>query len=142
MEAERQYKILIVDSESDVRTAYRTFFQQQGFDVETANDGQEALDKLLNGEFDVAIIDLQLPKLEGITLIQRAKAAGVDTSTIVIARHGERDDAIAALNAGVDYWFDKSEIEMDKLLNKVIELAQVIPLDEIDRLLSAIPTPD
>jgi beta-glucosidase-like glycosyl hydrolase len=61
---------------------------------------------------------------------------------IIISDHGLREDAIQALNAGVDYWFDKANIDLEHLLEKTLDLAQVLPSADITRILSAIPDHD
>jgi len=136
---ERKIKLLIVDDESQIRATYGEFFEKRGFDVELASDGQEGLSKLRQGEFDVAIVDIRMPKMDGGKLAERVVEEGIDTSLIILTGYGEKEDAIRAVNLGVGGWFEKATVKMDDLLHKVDELAQVIPLDEVRRILSAIP---
>lgn len=136
---ERTIKLLIVDDESGIRERYGEYFEKRGFDVELAADGQEGLGKLREGEFDVAIIDIRMPQVNGIELARFVREEGIDTSLIILTGYGEKGDAIQALNLGVEGWFEKTGIEMDELLQKVDDVAQVIPLDEVRRILSAIP---
>ncbi len=136
---ERKTRLLIVDDESGIRDTYGEFFKRRGFEVELAVDGQEGLRKLREEVFDVAIVDIQMPKLNGVELARCTAEEGIDTSLILLTGHGEKKDAIQALNLGVEAWFEKSTVEDSDLLDKVNELAQGIPLDEIRRILSAIP---
>lgn len=136
---ERQYKLLIVDDESGIRDEYSGFFEDRGFIVETAKDGQDGLESLRKGEFDVAIVDIKMPRLDGLKMIKQAKAEGIETSMIIITGHGERHDAIQAIKAGVEDWFDKSEVVLDTLKERVIQAAQILSLDEIQQILSGIP---
>jgi DNA-binding response OmpR family regulator len=138
-EIERQYCLLIVDDEIEICNTYRDYFVKRGFQVETAGDGQEGLEKLRTGEFDVAIVDLLMPKMKGLDMIRQARKEGISTDMIILTAHGERDEAVESINLTVNGWFDKAGIQMETLLKKVRELCQVIPLDEIRRILSAIP---
>jgi DNA-binding response OmpR family regulator len=136
---ERKIKLLIVDDESGIRATFGEFFEKRGFDVELASDGDQGLDKLREGEFDVAIVDIRMPGMGGSELARHVVEEGIDTSLIILTGHGEKEDAIQAINLGVGGWFEKTTVKMDDLLQKVNELAQVIPLDEVRRILSTIP---
>jgi DNA-binding response OmpR family regulator len=138
-EIERQYSLLIVDDETEICNTYRDYFVKRGFQVETALNGQEGLEKLRTGEFDVAIVDLLMPKMKGLDMIRQAREEGIDTDMIILTGHGERDEAVESINLEVNGWFDKPGIEMPKLLKKVKELSEGIPIYQIRRILSAIP---
>jgi DNA-binding response OmpR family regulator len=126
---EEQHKLLIIDDEPAIRDTYGDYFTKRGFMVETAADGVEGLDKLLPDEFDVALIDIKMPKMDGIEVIHQALAdEPVDASIIVLTGHGDRNDAVQAINYGADAWFDKSkDFSMSELFKRVCELAEVIP---------------
>jgi DNA-binding response OmpR family regulator len=126
---EEQHKLLIIDDEPEIRETYGDYFTKRGFIVETAADGVEGLDKLLQDEFDVALIDIKMPKMDGIEVIRQALAdEPVDANIIVLTGRGDREDAVKALNYGANAWFDKSEdLDMSDLLKRVRELSQVIP---------------
>jgi DNA-binding response OmpR family regulator len=139
---ERKYKLLIVDDDNDIRTTFQDYFTKQSFLVETASDGIEGLEKLRADEFDVAIVDMKMPKMNGIDMINQAlKNDEVDANMIIISTPHEsnKGDVIKALNIGVDAWFEKSVLEMPQLLKRVTELAQVIPPEMVRRVTSMIP---
>jgi len=136
---ERKTRLLIVDDESQIRETYADYFAKRGYEVELAADGQEALHKLRQAAFDVAIVDLRMPLMDGMCLARHVAEEGIDASLIVLTGHGDKEDAIQALNLGVGAWFEKATLNMDDLRKRVDELAQVIPLDQVRRILSAIP---
>ena len=138
-EIERQYRLLIVDDEIEICNTYRDYFVKRGFQVEIAQDGQEGLEQLRTGEFDVAIVDLLMPKMKGLDMIRQAREEGINTDMIILTAHGERDEAVESINLEVNGWFDKPGIEMPKLLKKVSELSEGIPIYQIRQILSAIP---
>lgn len=142
---EHQDTILIVDDEEKILNTYRNFFVKRGFAVEIADDGAEGLEKLRTGKFDVAIVDLRMPEMDGIEMIREANKEGIDTDFIILTGHGDKDDAVAAINIGywaVGGWFEKSGINMDELLARVKKLIDGIPLEEVGRILSVIPEED
>lgn len=110
--------IYIVDDETEICHTYRDYFIKRGFQVEIAGDGQEGLEKLRTGEFDVTIVDLLMPKMKGIEMIRKVREEGIDTDMIILTAHGERDEAVESINLEVNGWFDKPGIEMPKLLKK------------------------
>jgi len=136
---ERKYRVLIVDDDSNTLTTYQDYLSQHGFIVDTALNGLEGLEKLREIEFDVALVDLEMPYMKGIEMLKMAREEGRDTETVILSEHGNKDDAVAAIKVGVRDWFEKSSLEMSKLLDKVKELAEGVPLDEIRRILSVIP---
>jgi len=138
---ERKYKLLIVDDDNHIRTTFQDYFTKRSFIVETASDGFEGLEKLRADEFDVAIVDMKMPKMNGIDMINQAlKSDDTDANMIIISTPHEsnKEDVIKALNIGVDAWFEKSELEMPQLLQRVTELAQVIPPEMVRRITSMI----
>lgn len=137
---ERRIRLLIIDDESEICAVYGDFFWKRDFDVETAKDGLEGLQKLREGVFDVALVDIRMPEPNGIELANRVAEEGIDTSLIILTGHGDKEDAIQAINSGaVEGWFEKASIDMEDLLAKVRELAEVLPLNEVRRILSTIP---
>ncbi len=141
---ERQYQILIIDDDNDILSRYQIYFTKQGFTVKVAHDGIEGLEKLREIDFDVALVDINMPNMNGLEMIKQANEENIDTDMVILSGEGEgnRNDAIAAINIGVSAWFEKSRGTMDDLLNKIKELSGFISINEIERLLSALYQPN
>jgi len=109
-----------------------------------AQDGIEGLEKLRAGEFDVALVEIKIPKMNGIEVVRQADIEGINTDMIILTGYGDRADAVAAIKAHVFDWFDKSSLNRQALLASVFartkELAEGIPPEEIRRLVSSIPS--
>ncbi len=133
----KPYRVLIVDDEQDMRDELKELLQDYDFEVETANNGEEGLKKLLTNEFSVALVDLRMPKMDGLTMIQKADEQDIDTFVIILTGKGDKDDAVKAikLQNTVKDWFDKSGIDSKKLVERVTRLAEGMPFEEIDRML-------
>ena len=80
-------KILLADDESNVRRLYSQMLEGNGYDVEIAIDGQEALDTALEGAFDLLILDLNMPRLDGFEVMTGLKEAGKRLPVIVMTGH-------------------------------------------------------
>ena len=133
----KPYRILIVDDEANMLKQLTILLKNHNFEVETANDGEEGLKKLLTNEFSVALVDLRMPKMDGLTMIQKADEQDIDTFVIILTGKGDKDDAVKAikLQNTVKDWFDKSGIDSKKLVERITRLAEGMPFEEIDRML-------
>jgi YesN/AraC family two-component response regulator len=109
--------------------------------VETAADGEEGLQKLLTDEFDVAVVDLKMPKMGGLDMIRKADAEDIDTYAVILTGHGDKEDAITALRLQntVKEWFEKPILDDDAFVQRVKEVAEGVPLDEVSKILSKLP---
>jgi two-component system, chemotaxis family, chemotaxis protein CheY len=95
-------RVLVVDDSSLVRLYYRDILQRRGFEVEQAINGMEAMEKLLAQAFDLAIVDINMPKMDGFTLIRALRIGAPPIASLPVlvisteARQEDRDDARAA----------------------------------------------
>jgi len=96
--------ILIVDDESTVRDSLRAWFQKDGFDAESAVDGEDGLKKLTERPRDVALIDIKMPTISGMEVLHRIRRIDPDAACIMITAYASVDTAVEALKAGaIDY---------------------------------------
>ncbi len=115
----RQYSILIVDDELPITQSFKEFFEDYDYIVETAQNGKEGLEKLRNGKFDVAIVDIKMPEMDGIEMMRQANIGKIPPKWIMLTGHGERNEVVEALKLGAVDWFDKQGINMAELQEKV-----------------------
>lgn len=135
-----KYKLLVIDDEQAILTEIKNYFEKRDFSVETALSGEEGLEKLRQQMFEVVLIDLVMPQLSGIDVIKAINGEGISVSSAVITGHGDKEEAIAALQLGAEYWFQKGteEAEMPNLYRQVKKLAQLIPEDKVDDFMSVL----
>jgi PAS domain S-box-containing protein len=93
-------KVLIVDDESKILRFCDRVLAQQGFDTETAIDGQAALEKLESETYNLLVIDVKMPKVDGLTVLRRALSLDPHLTAVVITGYATIDTAIEALKAG------------------------------------------
>lgn len=136
-----QFRALVVDDEALAREELASLLKEYDFIVETANDGEEGLQKLLTDEFDVAVVDLKMPKMNGLEMIRKADAEDIDTYAIILTGHGDKEDAIVALRLQntVKEWFEKPIMDDTGFVQRVREVAEGIPFDEVSKILSKLP---
>lgn len=99
-------KILLVDDEPLILKGLRFSLQQEGYEVDQAADGEEALDKLAQNTYDLLLLDVMLPKLSGIEVCQRVRETS-DMPIIMLTAKGEDMDKILGLEYGADDYMTK-----------------------------------
>lgn len=103
-------RILIVDDAALVRTYYRAALEQGGFLVEEALNGLEALEKLLMQPFDLAIVDINMPQMDGITFVRTLRSKELPVSgvpVLITSTEAGPQDLAAARTAGANYYLVK-----------------------------------
>jgi len=97
-------RVLVVDDEENLRLVVRTFLRRDGYEVETAGNGEEALRLLETFGPDFVLTDVRMPKMGGLDLLSTLKAKGAEVTVIVMSAYGSIDLAIEAIKAGAyDY---------------------------------------
>jgi DNA-binding response OmpR family regulator len=99
-----QQRVLVVDDEENVRITTAAILEQEGYEVETASDGQEALSKIRNGRFDLVLTDLRMEGMDGNALLNELCTRHPNIVTVVLTGYASIESSIDALRCGVyDY---------------------------------------
>jgi DNA-binding NtrC family response regulator len=99
-----QRKILIVDDELSVRRSLEEWFREDGFQAFTAEDGEAALRQMPAGPYDIIVVDLKMPGMDGITLQKRIREIDRDAAIIILTAYASVETAVEALKLGAfDY---------------------------------------
>ena len=97
-------RVLVVDDEENLRLVLRTLLKRQGYEVETASSGEEALGLVDTFGPDVILTDVRMPKMGGLDLLSTLQAKGNEATVIVMSAYGSLDVALEAIKAGAyDY---------------------------------------
>jgi len=110
-----QGKILVVDDEESLRLILKKALEREGFWVQTVENGQLAKGCLHDHPFDVALVDIRLPDIDGLTLLKEAKEEGLDTSFIVMTAQNTMKNAIDAMKGGAFDYITKP-FDLDEML--------------------------
>ncbi|MGW6703496.1 response regulator transcription factor [Streptomyces sp. NPDC054956] len=113
-----QQRILVVDDEPAVREALRRSLAFEGYGAQTAVDGLDALDKAASYAPDLIILDIQMPRMDGLTAARRLRAAGSTTPVLMLTARDTVGDRVTGLDAGADDYLVKP-FELDELFARV-----------------------
>ncbi|MGP3687579.1 response regulator transcription factor [Streptomyces sp. IBSNAI002] len=113
-----QHRILVVDDEPAVREALRRSLAFEGYAVQTAVDGIDALDKAASYAPDLIVLDIQMPRMDGLTAARRLRAAGGTTPILMLTARDTVGDRVTGLDAGADDYLVKP-FELDELFARV-----------------------
>ena len=141
-------KILIVDDEQTLLDQLKTALEDQRYLVETAIDGEQVLTKLFDNPVDLIILDIMLPKRDGLSVLGDIRQAGLTTPVLMLTARGDIDDKIMGLDLGADDYLAKP-FSLDELLARIRALlrrsggqtdsvlrAQDLQLDTVSREVS------
>ncbi|HZS35239.1 MAG TPA: sigma-54 dependent transcriptional regulator [Polyangia bacterium] len=128
-------RALVIDDDPAIRYALRGILEHAGLAVDEAADGQEGLDKILAGDYGLAITDLQMPRLDGLALLRALQERpGPKPKLIMITAHGSERNAADAIKAGAFDYF-KKPFEMTELMAVVRRATEAVKLAaEVERL--------
>ena len=100
-------RILLVEDDKKIASFVSKGFKAAGFAVDHVQDGEEGLDLASTEPYDAAIVDIMLPKLDGLTLIKLLRREKINTPVIILSAKGSVDDRIKGLNTGSDDYLTK-----------------------------------
>ncbi|KPI22035.1 two component transcriptional regulator, winged helix family [Actinobacteria bacterium OV450] len=112
------HRILVVDDEPAVREALRRSLAFEGYAVETAVDGLDALDKAAAYDPGLIVLDIQMPRMDGLTAARRLRASGSTTPILMLTARDTVGDRVTGLDAGADDYLVKP-FELDELFARV-----------------------
>jgi two-component system nitrogen regulation response regulator GlnG len=115
-------RVLVADDEPSIRFVLREALEQQGCEVVEAEDGDAALEHLGAGSYDLAFLDIRMPGLTGLELLERMPALGVDTAAVIITAQNTFENAVEAMKRGaLDYLVKPFTLrEVEALLEKAL----------------------
>ena len=100
-------RILIVEDDADIREGVEIYLKNQGYQVIQAKDGIEGLEQIERNEIDLAIVDIMMPRMDGITMMMKVRERGCDFPVIMLSAKSEEVDKIMGLNMGADDYITK-----------------------------------
>lgn len=100
-------RILIVDDERNVRLNYRVTLETEGFDVVEAPDGTAALSALAEANFDLVILDMRMPEMGGLELLETMRQKSIQTPAVIITAYGDIPHAVRAIKLGAIDFLEK-----------------------------------
>src|SRR5918999_2780737 len=99
--------VLIVDDEAGVRSALSGVLRDEGYVVEAVESGEACLDRVVRAPYDVIVLDIWLPGMDGLATLERLRARRVDSPVVMISGHGNIESAVKAIKLGAFDFVEK-----------------------------------
>lgn len=111
-------KLLIAEDEIDLAEALTAFFEKNQFTVDAVHNGRDALDYAREGGYDAIILDVMMPKMNGIDVLRNLREEGLNTPIMMLTAKAQKDDRVEGFDAGADDYLPKP-FAPDELLSRV-----------------------
>ena len=100
-------RILLAEDERDLADALEAMLKHNNYSVDTVDNGQDALDYLMLDDYDGAILDVMMPKMDGVTVVQKLREAKKNTPVVLLTAKSEVEDKVYGLDSGADDYLTK-----------------------------------
>jgi len=111
-------RVLMVEDEKYMAKAVAEILKKNHYTVDLAHDGSDGLDYALSAIYDIIILDIMLPKMDGLTILSEIRKAGIDTPVILLTAKGQIEDKVKGLDFGADDYLTKP-FHTDELLARL-----------------------
>jgi DNA-binding response OmpR family regulator len=128
-------RLLVVEDEGGIASALRQGLSESGYAVDVARDGEQGRDHALAATYDVILLDILLPKLDGLSLLRDLRKRGMTTPILLLTARDAVDDRVAGLDAGADDYLVKP-FSFSELLARIRALLRRPVLRTGDRLVT------
>ncbi len=128
-------RVLMVEDEKYMAKAVAEVLKKNRYTVDLAHDGEYGLDCAATGIYDIIILDIMLPKLDGLSVLKEIRSSGIETPVILLTARGQIADKVQGLDYGADDYLAKP-FHTDELLARMRALGRRTPKLNIDGLLT------
>ena len=101
------HSVLLIDDDTEMSVMLTELFKRESVDLSVAEDGVTGLDKALNGDYELILLDVMLPGIDGMQLLQRLRQQHRDTAVLMLTARGDDDDRVMGLELGADDYLPK-----------------------------------
>lgn len=112
-------KILLVEDDKPIATALKLKLEDSGYDVVYAEDGAIALDSLKDETFNLILLDLIMPNVDGFEVLEKMKEQNITTPVIILSNLGQDEDIKKAKELGAEDYFIKTDIDLKELIEYI-----------------------
>jgi DNA-binding response OmpR family regulator len=116
-------RLLLIEDHEPLVRALKRGLEEEGFAVDTARDGEEGAHKARTAEYDVIILDIMLPKEDGLSLLKKWRRAGLKSHVLLLTARGTIEDKVKGLDLGADDYLTKP-FELEELLARLRALVR------------------
>ncbi|MGZ4780128.1 MAG: sigma-54-dependent transcriptional regulator [Thermoanaerobaculia bacterium] len=123
------YRVLVIDDETSIREAIRMTLEYEGYKIEEARSGQEGLDKAGKVDYDAILLDIKMPVLDGIEVLENLKEQKITSPVVMVSGHGDVHTAVECTKRGAFDFLEKP-LNRDKLLLTVRNAVRLRQVEE------------
>lgn len=127
-------KVLIVDDERAIRNSLGEILSDEGYEVESAEDGASALALVAKGKYDVIFCDIKMPGMDGMEVLDKLVADGCDAAIVMISGHGDIDTAVESIKKGA-FDFIQKPLDLNRILITIKNATEKVSLVNETRIL-------
>ena len=120
-------KVLIVDDERAIRNSLGEILTDEGYEVDTAEDGAVALQKVEKEKFDVIFCDIKMPGMDGIEVLGKLTEMGIDAAVVMISGHADIDTAVECIKKGA-FDFVQKPLDLNRILITIKNASERVTL--------------
>ena len=115
-------KILIIDDEKNIRLTLKSCLDEEGFEIDIAINGEEALKKILSNNYDLVLLDLKMPGIDGMEVLKEIRKKGNEVNVIIMTAYGTVEKAVEAMKLGAIDFLGKpfTPEEIRKIVKSVL----------------------
>jgi len=131
-------RVLIVEDEKSIREVLKLNLELENYEVDIAEDGQKAIDAIEDAYYDIIVLDLMLPKLNGMDVLEKIRLKNISTPVIIVSAKDTSSDRIKGLKTGADdyitkpFEFEELLLRIQKLLKRSVSTSSEIELNEFN----------
>jgi DNA-binding response OmpR family regulator len=111
-------KTLVIEDEAKVASFIKTGLEEEGYQVDTAQDGKTGLDLLKGSNYDIVLLDLMIPEVDGLEVLKQLRSWGMNTPVLIITAKTAKEDVVKGLDTGSDDYLTKP-FSFDELLARI-----------------------
>ena len=127
-------KILIIDDERSIRNSLREILTDEGYDVEVAENGQQGCEMVEKERYSVIFCDIKMPGMDGLEVLDKLVAMGVDSAVVMISGHGDIDTAVECIKKGAFDYIQKP-LDLNRILITIKNATEKVSLVKETRIL-------
>ena len=121
-------RLLVVDDEQSILEFFQILLEREGYEVDVASDGQEAIDRVSREPYDLVITDLSMPKIDGMMVLEKVKAISPETLVLMVTAYATAESAVEAMKKGAyDYLMKPFKVDEIKIvIRNALEKAHLV----------------
>ena len=127
-------KILIIDDERSIRNSLKEILADEGYDVDTAENGVQGCSMVEKEKYDVVFCDIKMPEMDGMEVLDRFTAMGIDAAVVMISGHGDIDTAVECIKKGA-FDFIQKPLDLTRILITIKNAKDKVHLVKETRIL-------